>query len=157
MAVEWARRGVCIEATVVHVSVAGDQSSAGRTASAPLVPSTVVPPPVASTEPSGSSVRLWNARGKAIGAVARQAGEPCVMSRTYVVAAAGAEDTPPRAAVPDFMILPGAYMTALWPSTTFGSTRLQVCVPTVSVRVAVGWATEPAASTRPSGSTNIAG
>ena len=58
MAIEWYRRGTAIEAQVVHCPVAGFQSSAGSTPSFRLLLSVVVPPPVASTVPSGSGVRL---------------------------------------------------------------------------------------------------
>src|SRR5688500_13649105 len=100
-------------AIVVQDSVVGDQSSAGRTALDEAMPSRVVPPPTASTEPSGSIVSVWNARGNVIWGVERHVGDGAVMSRTYVVRAAGAVDTPTSAALPDFMTLPGWYMTAL--------------------------------------------
>ena len=41
-------------------------------------------PPLASTVPSGSSVRFWYARPNAIGAVERQVGVGALMSMTAV-------------------------------------------------------------------------
>ena len=53
-------------AIVVHAPMAGDQSSAGRTAFASTKADLSVPPPVTSVVPSGSIVRLRNERGNAI-------------------------------------------------------------------------------------------
>jgi hypothetical protein len=61
--VEWYSRPVLSEATTVQVSVVGSQISAGSTAFVKSVPSDAVEPPLASTVPSGRSVRLWKARG----------------------------------------------------------------------------------------------
>ena len=121
------------------------------------MPSTLLPPPVASTVPSGSEVSVWNARRNAIGAVDCHPGVPAVMSSTYVVAAARAVDTPTSAAVPDFITLPGWYITALCPSNTRESTTLHVCVDRFSTRVGIAVLDAPAARTRPSGSTNMCG
>ena len=65
----WYRRPRCIQAIVRHVSVAGDQISPASTDCDESHPSRLSSPPTASTSPSGSSTRLWNARGNAIGAV----------------------------------------------------------------------------------------
>ena len=65
---------------VVHVSVAGDQISACSTAFAVSKLERSVPPPVATTEPSGRAVRFMNARGNAIDPVGRHAGLGAVMS-----------------------------------------------------------------------------
>ena len=67
---------------MVQVSVVGDHSSAGRIAADVLVAAVVGPPPVTSTDPSGSMVALWYARLLAIDATCRQVGVACVMSRT---------------------------------------------------------------------------
>jgi hypothetical protein len=66
--------------------VSGFQISAGSTDLEMSTPSDVVPPPLASTVPSGSSVRLWYARAKFIGAVERQDGVGWPMSITAVPA-----------------------------------------------------------------------
>src|SRR6476660_5839228 len=100
---------------VVHVLVAGFHSSAARTPVAGLIPPMSREPPVASTLPSGRTVRLRCVHGLDIDAVGCHAGVPWVMSRTYVVAAEGV--LPPlsvgadRYELPAFMIFPGAYMT----------------------------------------------
>ena len=78
-----------------------------------------MPPPVASALPSGSIVRLWNERGNAIDPVGCQAGVGCVMSSVYAVVAASPV-LPLSAAVPAFMNLPGANMTAEPPSIWSG-------------------------------------
>src|SRR3990167_8050760 len=107
-------------AMVVHCPVVGDHISAGRTACAAVPPSVAVSPPVATTDPSGSTVRLWNARGYAIGPAGCHAGDGSDISSTYVVAVA-APLIPFAEAVPDFMTRPGKYITALPPSMTRGS------------------------------------
>src|SRR5947207_11798356 len=106
--------------SVCHVSVAGDHNSAESTPRLTTCPSNVVPPPVISTLPSGSTVEFWNAREYAIEASWRQEGFDWVMSSTYAVAAA-LPVVPLSAAVPVFRILPGRYITELWPSLTIGS------------------------------------
>ena len=58
------------------------------------------------------------------------------------------------AQVPDLSILPGRYITALWPPIGLVPTVLQVPVATLSVRVVVSG---PASKMRPSGSRNICG
>src|SRR3954470_21290858 len=87
-AVEWYSRPTDIDAAVVHVSVSGFQISAGSTAFERSVPSDVVMPPLASTVPSGSSLRLWYVRARFIGAVQRQLGLGWPMSITAVPAPA---------------------------------------------------------------------
>src|SRR5438128_1245325 len=110
-AVEWYSRGFCMLAIVVHVPVAGDQISTGRTAFAVLKALRSVPPPLARTAPSGSTVRFMNDRRFAIEPVACHDGLGRVMSRTNAVAAA-VPVLPLSAAVPAFRIRPGAYITA---------------------------------------------
>src|SRR5262245_43795723 len=118
----------------VHVSPAGDQSSAVLLPLVMSCPSSVEPPPVTSTLPSGSTVLFWKARGKFIDATCRHAGDVWVMSITNAV---GAElpTVPLSAAVPIFRIFPGRYITALCPSRTTGSTIDQVPVVRSSARV----------------------
>src|SRR5262245_14042623 len=126
---------------VVHVLVVGFHSSAARTPVAGLMPPMSREPPVARTLPSGRTLRVSCVRESAIDAVGCQAGVPWVMSRTYVVAAervlpplsVGAD----RYELPAFMILPGAYMTALPASRTVGSITDQVCVATFKAYVAI--------------------
>src|SRR5262245_56899044 len=80
------------------------------------------------------------------------------MSMTYVVAAAWAVDTPTSAAVPDFMILPGAYITALWASNLCAlSTLVHVCAATSSTVETIASREALDTNTRPSGSTNVCG
>src|SRR4051812_25304106 len=102
-------------AIVVHVPVAADQISTGRVAVAVLNALRSVPPPLASTPPSGSTVRFMNDRRNAIDPVACQVGFDLVMSMTNAVAAA-VPLLPLSAAVPAFRIFPGAYITADAPS-----------------------------------------
>src|SRR4051794_24200313 len=108
------------------------------------------------TLPSGSSVLFWNARGNFIDATWRQAGDGWVMSMTNAVLAA-LPVVPLSAAVPVLRILPGRYMTALWPSRTTGSIIDHVPEARLSARVSYGCSFDPADSTRPSGSTNMNG
>ena len=58
------------------------------------------------------------------------------------------------AQVPDLRILPGRYITALWPSIGLAPTLVHWPVATFSVRVL---RSGPASNTRPSGSTNMNG
>ena len=126
------------DATVVQVSVSGFQISAGWTAFAMSTPSDREPPPLASTVPSGSSVRLWYARPCAIGAVSRQAGVGAFMSITAVrpwVSYASGPWKSGSAQAPAFMILFGRYMTALCPSNGLVATVDHVHDPGVITRV----------------------
>src|SRR4051812_44855807 len=102
-------------ASVVQVSVAGDQSSGASTALSTASASVVGPPPVARTVPSGSSVSVWNVRAKFIGAVCRHLGVDWVISSTNVVAVDGITGWSGSTDRPDFMILLGAYITELPP------------------------------------------
>ena len=90
---EWYWRVTCIAASVCHWPVAGFQSSAGYT---PLSRSTSEAPdelpPVASTVPSASTVRLCCRRPYAIGAVAETCGVAPFRSMTR---ASLLEDAPP--------------------------------------------------------------
>src|SRR3954469_12075702 len=112
---------------VDHRPVDGDQISAGRIALAVVNAERSVPPPVASAVPSGSIVRLRNDRAKAIDPVGCQVGVGCVMSSVNAVVAARPL-LPLSAAVPDFMNLPGAKVTADPPSIRRLSITVQVCV-----------------------------
>src|SRR5262245_43167626 len=142
---------------VAHVPEPGDQISAGNTALAVSMPSTRLPPPVTSTVPSGSDVRVWNARRNPMAPVGCHCGEGRVMSRTNAVFVAKAVETPTSAALPDFMSLPGWYCTTLWPSIERPSTTLHVWLARSRTRVGMAVRTDPAESTRPSGSAKICG
>src|SRR3954452_14634288 len=120
------------------------------------MPSSVLPPPVTSTVPSGSNVVLWKARGAAIDATWRHAGDAWVVSRTNAVDAA-LPAVPLSAAVPDFRILPGWYIAALWPSRTTASSVDHVPLVRFSLEVATGSSLAPASTTVPSGTTNMKG
>ena len=145
-------------AIVAHDFVTGDHSSAGPMAPSRPTASVVSPPPVTRTCPSGKSVRLWYARGKAIGAVSCQdRGAGLVMSRTYVVSADGTTGTSESKFVPLFMIWPGRYMTALPPATATGSTIDHVCVARSRTRLTMVSSVVLAARTLPSGRTNMWG
>ena len=74
---------------------------------ASLKPDFSVPPPVASTFPSGSEVRLAKLRANAIEPVGCQVGLGWLMSRVNAVRADGPE-SPLSAADPAFMNLLGA-------------------------------------------------
>src|SRR4051794_3846475 len=84
IAVEWYPRACVSEATVVQVSVSGFQISDWSTPLLRVVPSDVERPPLASTVPSASMVRLLYERPKAIGWVERQAGVAELISMTAV-------------------------------------------------------------------------
>src|SRR5690348_7084769 len=99
---------------------------------------------------------FWYARGNFIEATCRHAGDDCVMSMTKAVGLA-LPVAPLSVAVPVFRILPGRYITALWPSLMTGSTMDHVPELRSSVRVSNACSFEPAESTRPSGSTNMNG
>src|ERR1043165_4624975 len=135
----------------------GDHSSAASTALSTPSASVLGPPPVASTLPSGSSVSVWKVRAKFMGAVERHVGAGWFISSTNVVAVEGITGWSGSTERPDFMILPGAYITELPPSTAFGSTTDQVCVEMSSTRLTIGASVVAAASTRPSPSTNLCG
>ncbi len=107
---EWYRRPCASLASVVHCSVAGDHSSAESAALEKLVPERFVSPPVASTLPSGSVVRLRNDRPCVIESTWRHAGDPDVMSRTYAVFSEGIAGAPPSDAFPALRIFPGRYI-----------------------------------------------
>src|SRR3954469_10428465 len=144
-------------ASVVQVSVAGDQSSTASTALSTPSASVFGPPPVTRTAPSGSNVSVWKVRAKFIGAVCRHLGVGWFMSSTNVVAVDGITGWSGSTERPDFMILPGAYITELPPSTAVGSTTDQVWVAMSSTRLTIGASVVAAASTRPSASTNMCG
>src|SRR4051812_25615404 len=122
--------------SVVHVLVVADHISAGSTPRDGVGPPMWDAPPVASTLPSGSSVRFRCVRANAIGAACCQTGEGPVASRTYVFAldaivpplSEGAE----RYELPAFMYCPGRYITPLPASRTVGSNVDQVCDATFS-------------------------
>src|SRR5262245_4810333 len=142
--------------SAVQISLPGDQSSAVLLPLLMSCPSSVEPPPVTSTLPSGRTVLFWKARGKFIDATCRHAGDVWVMSMTNAVGAA-VPTVPLSAAVPVFRILPGRYMTALCPSRITGSTIDQAPVARFSARVSYAASDEPADRTRPSGSRNMNG
>ena len=102
-------------------------------------------------------VRLLYARGYAMGAVWRHAGDGCVMSSTNVDVTEGLRANDGSEAVPDCSTFPGRYIAALEPSTTVGSTVAQVWAAMSSVRVKVAVSEEPVSRTFPSGSTNANG
>src|SRR6266550_1734277 len=83
-------RGRVEGAMSVQLSAVGSQSSGVSTGALGSNTSELSPPPMVSTVPSGSNVRLCSVRGKAIGPVWRQCGFGAVMSSTYVVATDGA-------------------------------------------------------------------
>ena len=60
------------------------------------------------------------------------------MSSTNVVAVDGITGWSGSTERPDFMILPGAYITELPPSTAVGSTTDQVCVGMSSTWLTIG-------------------
>src|SRR5580765_2583083 len=99
---------------------------------------------------------FWNARANFIDGTCRHVGDGWVMSITYAVDAA-LPAVPLSAAVPVLSTLPGAYMTALWPSLITGSTIDHDPVDRFSVRVSYALSFDPADSSRPSGSTNMNG
>ena len=92
-------------------------------------------------------------RGKAIEAVSRHAGDGWFMSITAVRPSTG-KSLRVSPHVPDFMIFPERYITALCPSIGLLPTTVHVLVATLSTRVILSG---PASNTRPSGSTNICG
>jgi hypothetical protein len=78
----------------------------------------------------------------------------------YAVLADGSSTQGPKSAkyeLPALRILPGAYMTALPASSGRESIVVQVCVATFSAYVGMMPSSEPATSTRPSGSWNMYG
>src|SRR4030081_2007499 len=117
-----------MDAISVQISVAGFQRSGWRTGAWGSKTSELSPPPLARTVPSGSSVRLCSVRGKAIEAVWRHRGGGAAMSSTYVVATDGAPGRSGSRPRPDFMNLPGVYMTELPACTGVGSIVVQACV-----------------------------
>jgi hypothetical protein len=111
---------------------------------------------MASTSPVGSTVSVWNVRCHFIGATSFQAGTVWLRSssaaRLVIATELGKSGSPH---VPDLRILPGRYMTALWPSIGDFEARVDhVPVLTSSRRVVVSG---PASTTRPSGATNMNG
>src|SRR4051794_16945471 len=96
-----------MEATVRQVPVTGFQISAALTALVLMKPDLSVPPPVASTVPSGKAVRLTKLRGKCRAPVGCHFGVGCDMSSVYAVLA-DAPERPSSLAEPAFMNLLGA-------------------------------------------------
>src|SRR6185369_15276464 len=64
---------------------------------------------------------------------------------------------PSSQAAPDFITLPGRYITELPPSSGLGSIVVHVCVVRSSTRVGITSSDEATCTTRPSGSTNMCG
>ncbi len=87
----------------------------------------------------------------------RQLGVGWFMSRTYAVLTAGMGGASTSPGVPDLRTCPGRYMTALPPGTGTGSIMVQVWVARSRAWVVVLASSEPAYSTRPSGSWNMYG
>src|SRR3954465_14825613 len=77
------------------------------------------------------------------------------MSSTYVVTDEGRVVPSVVADVPLFITLPGAYITALPPSTAPGSMVVHCCVATSRMRVGASRSLAPAISTLPFGSTKL--
>src|SRR5258707_10312809 len=150
-------RGLWWGAISVQMSVAGSESWGVITGALGSKTSELVPPPMVRTVPSASSVMLCWVRGKAIEAVWRQCGDGAVMSITYVVATAGTVGVSVCHPRPDFMILPGVYITALPACTAIGSTVVQVLVAMSSADVGISNRFDPATSIRPSGRTKTCG
>src|SRR5262245_11105509 len=92
-----------------------------------------------------------------MGGTCRQAGADCIISRTYALADEGTYGGSDVADVPDLTTFPGRYMAALAPSYATGSTVVHLEVLRSSTCEAIIPSEAPAASTRPSGSTNICG
>src|ERR1700756_341426 len=90
-------------------------------------------------------------------AVCSHCGLAWVISRTNVTGCAGTLPIPGTEPVPDFMILPGRYITAECPSTTLGSTTLHCIWFKSRTSATAAPLTEPASSTLPSGRTNMNG
>ena len=119
------------------------------------MPSDLPVPPVTITLPSGRAVSVSYERGWAIAAVSRQDGEPAFMSTTAVrpVTVRFANDGSDQ--VPDFITLPGEYITELEPSN--GLVGPAVIDPDpCGLRMLVA-GLGPALKTRPSGRTNWKG
>ena len=107
---EWresAGKGVLYSYTLVHVPAPGFHCSASSTPLASLKPDFSLSPPVASTVPSGSEVRLTKLRANAMLLVGCQVGFGWLMSRVKAVRADGPE-SPLSAAEPAFMKRLGA-------------------------------------------------
>ena len=117
-------------------------------------PSVVVCPPVASTLPSGSTVSVWYERRYFMRETSRQAGLAAVMSIAAARSVASRSGNSGSDHVPDLRILPGRYMTALWPSIGLLPTTDHSRVWRSSVRVTVSG---PASNSLPFGSTNMNG
>src|SRR3954465_1174893 len=81
-AVEWYTRTTAALARVLHVPDWGSYSSSGNTAAVSSLNPQLLVPPVASTVPSGSTVRLNWRRAKAMEPVAVQVGVPALRSIT---------------------------------------------------------------------------
>src|SRR5438552_17723300 len=113
-------RGRVEGAMSVQLSAVGSQSSGVSTGALGSNTSELSPPPMVSTVPSGSNVRLCSVRAKAIGHVWRQCGLGAVMSSTYVVAKDGAPGKSGTRPLPDFMILQGEYVIVLPETGTDG-------------------------------------
>src|SRR2546427_13291035 len=77
------------------------------------------------------------------------------MSSTYVLLVG--LPLPSSHAAPDFITLPGRYITELPPSSGLGSTVVQVWVVRSSTLVGITSSDEATCRTRPSGSTNMCG
>src|SRR3982074_3236610 len=150
-------RAVCIGARTDHVSLSGDHTSGSRPAPNASPTLELRDPPIASTVPSGRTVRLCSVRGNPIEAAGCQVGDGNVMSRTYAVATEGTPSRSGSRPSPVLMIFPGAYIAALPPSRMAGSTVLQVWVARLSTTVAIARRFDEVARTRPSGSTNMGG
>src|SRR3954454_6920488 len=89
-----------------------------------------------------------------MGATSRQAGEAAVMSIAAARLVVGRSGNSGSDHVPDLRILPGRYITALWPSIGLVPTTDHLPVARSSVRVVVSG---PASNSLPFGSTNMNG
>src|SRR5439155_23060532 len=150
-------RGRVEGAMRVQLSAVGAQTSGVSTGALGSNTSELSPPPMVSTVPPGSNVRLCSVRGRDIGPVWRQCGFGAVMSSTYVVATDGAPGRSGSRPLPDFMILPGVYMTELPASSTAGSTVVHVCVARSSAYVGIARLFAPVTRILPSGRTKSCG